>query len=80
MQLVQPVGGVPLNVVREEVRPRRAAAEQADAQRLQQLANPLRPNARIAVTAVHQHRAVPPDQLWEIPAGDESRVLEFCCP
>ena len=81
MQLVQPLGGVPLNVVQQEARPRRAAAEQANArQREQQQSNPLRANLRAVVSAVHEQCAVPPDQLWEIPTGDESRIPGFCCP
>ena len=81
MQLVPPVGGIPLNVVQHEARqPRRAAAQQADVQRVQQLANPLRANPRSVVSAIYKQRATPPDRLWEIPPGDESRILEFCCP
>ena len=55
------------------------AAQQADVQRVQQLANPLRANPRGVTTAVHQQRATPPEQLWEIPAGSERLVLERCC-
>ena len=80
MQLIPPVGGVHLNVVQHEVRPRRAAAQQADSQRVQQLVNPLRTNPRGVTAAIHEQRATPPEQLWEIPAGDEKRVLEKCCP
>lgn len=81
MQLVPPLGGVPLNVVQcEERQPRRAAAKQADVQRVQQLSNPLRANPKGVAYAVHEQHAIPPEQLWEIPSGDESRVLEFCCP
>lgn len=80
MQPVRPIGGAPLNIVANEVRPRRAAAEQADANRVQQFANPLRANPKAVTSAVHTHRAPPPEQLWEIPEGDESRILEFCCP
>ena len=81
MQLVPPVGGTPLNVVQQEARPRRAAAEHADArQREQQQTNPLRANPRGITSAVHEQRASPPEQLWEIPVGDEKRILEKCCP
>jgi hypothetical protein len=80
MQLVPPVSGVPLDVVQQEVRPRRAAAEQADANRIRQFTNPLRANPHAVTTAVHQQRALPPELLWEIPAGDEKRILEHCCP
>jgi hypothetical protein len=80
MQPVLPLGGVPLNVVQHEARPRRAAAQQADAQRVQQLSNPLRANPKHVALVVHEQRATPPEQLWEIPTGDESRVLQFCCP
>ena len=81
MQPVLPVGGVPLNVVANEARPaRRAAAQQADVNRVQQQANPLRANPRAVTVAVHEQRVLPAEQLWEIPSGDESRVLEFCCP
>ena len=80
MQHVPPVGGVPLNVVQHERQPKRAAAQQADAQRMQQMSNPLRVNPKGVASAVHKQRASPPESLWEIPTGDESRVLEFCCP
>lgn len=81
MQLIPPLGGVPLNVVQHEARPaRRAAAKQADVHRVQQQTNPLRANPRGLTSVVHKHRAMPEDQLWEIPTGDESRILEFCCP
>ena len=67
MQPVLPVGGVPLEVVRDEARPVRAAAQAA----LQAFRN-------ILYTA-HQHRATPPEQLWEIPAGEENEILLHCC-
>jgi hypothetical protein len=81
MQLVPPVGGVPLNVVQHEARPQRIAAAQGNERRVEQMNhNPLRTNPHAITSAVHQQRASPPDQLWEIPAGDEKRVLEKCCP
>ena len=81
MQRLPPAGGVPLNVVCMEARPRRAAAEQADAQRFQQMANnPLRANPRNVLFAVHEQRALPPEQLWEIPPADENLILNHCCP
>ena len=69
-----------MNIVQQEARPRRSAAVRADAERMQQLANPLRSNPRGVTEAVHTQRAPPPEQLWEIPVGDEKRILEMCCP
>ena len=82
MQLQPPVGGTPLNIVQQEARtvPRRAAAQQADAQRVQQLTNPLRAAPKGVTTAVHKQMATPPDLLWEVPTGDERRILDMCCP
>lgn len=81
MQPVLPLGGVLLNVVASEVmRPRRAASEQADAKRVQQQVNPLRANPKTVTAVVHKQHGPSPEQLWEVPAGDESRILEFCCP
>jgi hypothetical protein len=67
MQPVQPVGGVPLEVVRQEARPARAAAQAA----IQAVRN--------IVFAAHRQRAAPPEQLWEVPAGEESEILLHCC-
>jgi len=67
MQPVPPVGGVPLEVVRQEARPQRAAAQVA-----MQL-------VRNIVFSAHQQRAAPPEQLWEIPAGEENAILLHCC-
>jgi len=54
------------------------AADQANAWQLeQQQSDPLRANPHAVVSAVHEQRAVPPDQLWKIPTGDESRFLGF---
>ena len=67
MQPVQPVGGVPLEVVRQEARPARAAAQAA----IQAVRN--------IVFAAHRQRAAPPEQLWEAPASEESEILLHCC-
>lgn len=82
MQLVSIVGQVPLNVVQHEMRqPRRAAFDEANAaQRQQQHTNPLRANSNFVTTVIRTQRAIPPEQLWEIPPGDERRVLDMCCP
>ena len=69
MQPVLPVGGPPLDVVRREVRPAREAARQGDLRRQ---------NAQGIAFCVHAQRAEPPSQLWEIPEGNESRVLLHC--
>jgi len=70
MQLVPPLGGVPLDVVRRP--PARGAANQA------------RTNWRAVgiVRRVHEERATPPEQLWEVPAGEEIAILLKlkCCP
>ena len=64
MQPVQPVGGVPLEVVRVEAQPVRRSLRQAAAQFV-----------RKVVYAARRQRATPPEQLWEIPAGEESLIL-----
>ena len=64
MQLVQPLGGVALDVVRRGTsRPAAQAARQ---------------NWQGIARRVQTQRADPPDQLWEIPAGNERLVLERC--
>ena len=65
MQLVPPVGGVALDVVRRGA-PRGAA--QAARQNWQGIGK-----------RVQTQRADPPEQLWEIPAGNERLVLDRCC-
>ena len=67
MQPVLPLGGVPLETVAQEVRPQRSAAAAA----VEHIRN-------ILFTA-HRHRAQPAEQLWEIPAGEESAILLHCC-
>lgn len=67
MQPVMPVGGLPLEVVRQEARPVRAAAQVAQGRW-----------SNILYSA-HRHRAEPPEQLWEIPSGEESSILLKCC-
>ena len=64
--------GPALEVVRREVLPRPRRATQAPV-RLGDYAQ----NASIAYRA-HQQRAEPPEQLWEIPAGDEDLILRRC--
>ena len=66
MQLVPPVGDVPLDVVRRGSAPR--AAAQAARQNWQGIAK-----------RVQTQRADPPEALWEIPAGNERLVLDRCC-
>ena len=66
MQLVPPVGGVPLEVVREEARPVRLAAKAAGQ------------NVRNILFTARKQRATPPEQLWEIPTGEESEILLRC--
>ena len=65
MQYIPPVGGVALDVVRRGA-PRGAA--QAARQNWQGIGK-----------RVQTQRADPPEQLWEIPAGNESLVLYRCC-
>ena len=67
MQLVLPLGGVPLEVVRQEARPVRAAAQAA----VQHVRNIL--------FSAHRQRTQPPEQLWEIPPSEESVILLHCC-
>ena len=65
MQLVPPVGGVPLDVVRRgSARPAAQAARQ---------------NWQGIARCVQTQRADPPELLWEIPAGNERLVLDRCC-
>ena len=72
MQPVLPVGGVPLEVVAEEVRLRRSPrvldAAQAAIGRLSNI-----------IFSAHQQCAQPAEQLWEIPGGEESAILMHCC-
>ena len=65
MQPVQPLA--PLEVVAREGRPApRHAAQHA------------RDRARNMMFTAHTRRAPPLDQLWEIPAGEESAILSHC--
>ena len=64
MQLVPPLGGVALDVVRSGSG--RAAAQAA------------RQNWQGMVRRVQTQRADPPAQLWEIPEGSERLVLDRC--
>ena len=64
MQLVPPLGGVALDVVR--CGSGRAAAQAA------------RQNWQGMVRCVQTQRADPPAQLWEIPEGNERLVLDRC--
>jgi hypothetical protein len=65
MQLVPPVGGVPLDVVRRgSTRPAAQAARQ---------------NWQGIARRVQTQRADPPEALWEIPASNERLVLDRCC-
>ena len=65
MQLVPPVGGVSLDVVRRGA-PRAVALA-------------ARQNWQGIGRRVQTQRADPPEQLWEIPAGNEQLVLDRCC-
>ena len=65
MQLVPPVGGVALDVVRR-------GAPRATAQAARQ-------NWQGIARRVQTQRADPPEQLWEIPAGNERLILDRCC-
>ena len=65
MQLVPPVGGVPLDVVR-------CGSSRVTAQAAWQ-------NWQGIARRVQTQRSDPPEQLWEIPAGSERLVLERCC-
>ena len=67
MQPVQPVGGVALEVVRQEARPVRAAAQAAGQ------------HVRNILFSAHRQRAQPLEQLWEIPTSEESVILLHCC-
>ena len=64
---IPPVGGVPLEVVRQEARPalRRAAVRGLEA-------------IRNVLYVAHKQRAEPPEQLWEIPEGEERAILDQC--
>ena len=61
------MGGVPLEVVRQEARPapRRAAVRGLEA-------------IRNVLYVAHKQRAGPPEQLWEIPKGEERAILDQC--
>ena len=63
MVLVPPVGGVPLATVR----PGRGAAQKA------------REAIRGIVCRRQEVTALPPTQLWEITAGSERLILDWCC-
>ena len=71
MQLVPPVGGVALDVVRRTsgraTKPTERAAAAA------------RQNIPGIAMRVQTQRPDPPEQLWEIPAGNERVVLDWCC-
>uniref|UniRef100_A0A7S0LUV0 Uncharacterized protein n=1 Tax=Coccolithus braarudii TaxID=221442 RepID=A0A7S0LUV0_9EUKA len=67
MQPVPPVGGVPLEVVRQEARP---APRKAAVRSLEGIRNVL--------FVAHKQRAEPPEQLWEIPEGEERAILDHC--
>ena len=69
MQPVLPLGGVPLEVVRQEAQPVRAAAQVAAGRWCNILFTQCSPTAR----------PQPPEQLWEIPEGEESKILLHCC-
>ena len=64
--MLPPVGGVALNVVRHTTR----ATAKAARSRVQ--------NWMGVAKRVQTQRADPPDQLWEIDAGSERRVLDVC--
>ena len=66
MQPVLPVGGVPLEEVREEARPVRRAAQAAGQ------------FMRNVVYTARKQRAAPPEQLWEIPSSEKSEILLHC--
>lgn len=68
MQLVPPVGGVLLDVVR--CGPARATKTVAN------MARQMLPGV---TRRVQQQHADQPEQLWEIPAGDERFILDWCC-
>ena len=63
MQLLPPVGGVPL----QSVRPARAMAQAA------------MKKIRSIVCGKQAQCATPPAQLWEISAGSEQVILGACC-
>ena len=65
MQILPPVGGVPLAVVRRQ--PSRATAAKA----LDRIKGLLR--------VVRGEHAAPPEELYELSAGSESRILMYCC-
>lgn len=67
MQLVPPVGGVPLNEVR-----RTSSRTAKPTDRAHQ-------NLAGVTKKVQTQRADPPNLLWEIPAGNERLVLGLCC-
>ena len=69
MTWLPPVGGVPLNIVRRG-EPRAAAGT---ARQNWQGALPG------MVRQVQEQRADPPEQLWEILAGSERLILDWCC-
>ena len=64
MHLLPPVGGVPLQQVRQPVR---ANAQAAVAK------------IRSILQRKQQQCATPPEQLWEISAGSEGLILTKCC-
>ena len=67
MQPVGPLGGVPLETVAHEARPRRSAARAATE------------FVRNILFTARRQPAQPPEQLWEIPTGEESAILLRCC-
>ena len=71
MQPVAGIGGPALEVVRREVLPRPRRVTQVPARLGTYAQNGIAYRAR-------QQRAEPPEQLWEIPAGDEDLILRRC--
>ena len=70
MAPVPPLGGVELDVVHVQHgagRPSRTAAATA------------RQNWQGMVRRVQEQRAPPPEQLFEITAGSERLILDWCC-
>ena len=67
MQPVLPLGGTPLETVAHVARPKRSAAKKATE------------FVRNILFTARQQIAQPPEQLWEIPTGEESAILLHCC-
>ena len=76
MQPMAGIDGAALNVVRREVLPARSSSR---ATRVPTRLGDYATGAQSGIAyRAHEQRAEPPEQLWEIPAGDEDLILRRC--